>query len=147
MKKTLILIVAIIGVLTSSCENEPIGDAVVDLNNIIEVNSELYGMLQGIAAEPGTGITCIDFRYAFTLFIFDEELEIVDAEIIHNDREFSEFLGSLPPELSISLSYPITSTLANGETFEITNNEELKMAIDQCIQDEQLGYCNGLLEE
>lgn len=148
MKKIAILIVAIFGLTYLSCDNEPIGDANIDLSNIIEVNSELYGLLQNIAGTGGQDdIACIDFQYAFTLFIFDADLEILDAEIIHNDQEFSAFLGSLPPDQSISISYPITSTLSNGETFEITNNEELKMAIDQCVKDDLLGYCNNLLEE
>ena len=148
MKRIAVLIVALLGFTFYSCENEPIGTAQIDLSNLIEVNSELYGMLQGIAGDPSQNtIACIDFQYAFTLYVFDEELEIIDAQIIHNDLEFSEFLGSIPADQLISLSYPITSVLANGDTFEITNNQELKEAIDLCLRDELLGYCNGLLEE
>ncbi len=148
MKKILFVCTLITSLFFVSCENEPVGEAVIDLSNVIEVNSELYGLLQGIAGDPSQDqVACIDFQYAFTVFIFDEELEILDAEVINSDQEFSAFLASIPPEQSISVSYPITSTLANGEIFEVTNNEELKAAIDLCLRDELLGYCNNLLEE
>jgi len=148
MKKLFILCVTLATIGFSSCENEPVELLNISTDNIIEVNSELYSMLQGIAGDPSQNeIGCIDFIYAFTLYIFDENLEVIGAEVISNDMEFSDFLGSLPPENSISMSYPITSTLANGEEFIITNNAELKEAIDLCVKDEVLGYCNGLLEE
>lgn len=117
-----------------ACENEPVGDK-VDVSQAIPVESELYDLIQKVAGnEFDNDIACIDFRYAFTLLIFDEGLSLIDEVIVANDLEFSLLLGSLEYGKSISLSYPITGTNENGETFTINNNEELKQAIDQCRQ-------------
>src|SRR5690606_37479481 len=99
-----------------SCENEPIGKA--DPSKVIQVNSELYNLvLKAAGKDFENEITCIDFNYPFTLVIYDEQMEILDYQLVKSDIEFSEFLGNLAEGKSISLSYPITSVLENGELY------------------------------
>lgn len=129
-----------------SCENEPIDRA--DPSKVIAVDSELYKLIQRAAGNGFENeLTCIDFNYAFTLVVYDETMDIVAEQIIRSDLEFSDFLGGLDDGKSISLSYPITSILDNGYPFEIRNNEELKAALDQCVEADTVISCTTILTE
>lgn len=130
----------------SSCENEPLGK--IDSSQVIQVNSELYNLIEKAAGNDfDNEITCIDFNYGFTLVIYDENMEIFGYQVVNSDNEFSEFLATLEEGKSISLSYPITSILNNGENYTINNNEELKEALDECIHLDAVTNCNNILTE
>ena len=130
-------------IITYACENEPIGSFDVNVNTLDE---ELFNLVVQIPENEGeNAINCIEFNYAFVLFVFDGSMEFVEAKPIRSDLEFSTFLGNLDPEFSISLNYPITGTLENGELIEINTNQELKEAIDACQAEELQGRCNGTL--
>lgn len=129
-----------------SCENEPIAKA--DPSKVIQVNSELYNLvLKAAGNDFENEITCIDFNYPFTLVIYDENMDIIGYKPINSDIQFSEFLATLEEGKSISLSYPITSILDNGQPYEINNNEELKEAIDKCLEADTITTCNNILTE
>ncbi|CAM3297718.1 hypothetical protein [Aequorivita lipolytica] len=128
----------------NSCENEPISKA--DPSKVIQVNSELYNLIERAAGNDFENkITCIDFNYAFTLVIYDENMDIFAYQVIKSDIEFSEFLGTLEEGKSISLSYPISSILNNSQPYVINNNEELKEAIDKCLETDTITTCNNIL--
>ena len=130
----------------NSCENEPISKA--NPSKVIQVNSELYNLIERAAGKDfENDITCIDFNYSFTLVIYNENMDIFGYKIINSDIEFSMFLGTLEEGKSISLSYPITSILDNGQPYVINNNEELKEAIDKCEDADTLLTCNTILTE
>ncbi|MEM0519484.1 hypothetical protein [Aequorivita flava] len=138
----LLLILAII--CFSGCETESLGKA--DPSKVIQVDSELYNLIEKAAGNDFENeITCIDFNYAFTLVIYNEEMDIIGYQVIKSDLEFSEFLTTLEESQSISLSYPITSVLESGESYVINNNEELKEAIDRCIEADTVTTCNNIL--
>lgn len=144
MKKLCYLPLIFLLTFLNSCENEPISKA--DPSLVIQVNSELYNLILKTASNDFENeITCIDFNYPFTLVIYDESMDIFGYQLINSDIEFSDFLASLEEGKSISLSYPITSILNNGEPYTINNNEELKEAIDRCIKADTIGTCNGIL--
>lgn len=130
----------------NSCEDEPISKA--DPSKVIQVNSELYNLIERAAGKDfDNEITCIDFNYAFTLVIYDENMDIFGYQLINSDIEFSDFLGTLEEGKSISLSYPISSILNNGQPYVINNNDELKEAIDQCLDADTIITCNNILTE
>ena len=132
-----------------SCDNEAV--EVETTGELIPVNSELFTSLEAIAQDPvSNGIGCIDFVYSFSIFLYDTEQNIVGLESISSDQDFLMLLNTLAEGQSISLSYPITSTLIDGTAFSINSNEELRDAIASCVDEEQeafLAYCNGLLEQ
>jgi hypothetical protein len=108
------------------------------------VDSELYNNLERIADKtPERNLICINFEYAFTLNVFDENLEFIDVEIMDNVQELSVFLGGLEQTHSISISYPITGTTTDGLLISIENNDDLKDAIDLCIKEDYIYYCNA----
>ncbi|AFL80047.1 hypothetical protein Aeqsu_0535 [Aequorivita sublithincola DSM 14238] len=130
----------------NSCEDEPISKA--DPSKVIIVNSELYNLIQKACSNDFENqITCIDFNYAFTLVVYDENMEVFAYQIINSDIEFSDFLDALEEGKSIGLSYPISSVLNNGEPYVINNNDELKDAINKCLQADTITTCNNILTE
>ncbi len=146
MKRLFYIPIILLIAFFNSCENEPISKA--DPSNVIQVDSELYNLIERAAGNDFENeLTCIDFNYAFTLVIYDENMDIFGYQIINSDIEFSEFLGTLEEGKSISLSYPITSVLENGQPYVINNNEELKEAIDKCLEADTITSCNLILTE
>ena len=145
MKKTIKLLSIVLLIFSYSCETDSIDKISV---NTDVVDEELQELINRIPSEDEEdSINCIEFNYWFNLFVFDENMNLVNTIPIIDNEQFSEVLGSLNDSYSISLSYPITGTLSSGETIEINNNEELKESIDSCQKDEVLGECNGALTQ
>ncbi|WP_397363692.1 hypothetical protein [Olleya sp. R77988] len=131
----------------SACENEPIGGFNINAEDVITVNSELYNQLERITDDTNpTTITCIEFNYPLTMHAFDDNLQLLSTSLIPNDAQFLIYLNNLEDNYSISLSYPITTTLANGSTFSINNNEELKTNIDACIEEEEVDQIEDCIQ-
>ncbi|MFK7750479.1 MAG: hypothetical protein AB8B65_18960 [Kordia sp.] len=155
MKKQFVKIALIIfvGLVTFSCsdldDNEVIGT--VALENVIQKESELFGLIERVAeTEDEDEITCIKFIYAFTMLEFNADLMVVNEYIVSSDANFSFILENISEGNSIGINFPIQSILESGEEFLIQNKDELKQAIDDCIdvqQQEIIGQCNLLVQE
>lgn len=144
--KSLNLILLILITSFFSCQTEPLGEGLLSPSEKIKKNSELYNLLEKVTSEgenPTENIVCIDFIYPFKVLIYDENLVQVGAEILNGDIQFSQFLEELPSDQSISISYPMSTTLADGMVFSVNNNSELKLAIDSCSREDIIKYCNG----
>ncbi|QIE60411.1 hypothetical protein G5B37_12815 [Rasiella rasia] len=144
MKNFVYLLITAICCTFISCEDEPIGTAEINLDIVDE---ELFTYLQLITNDVPTeeSINCIEFNYSFTIFIFDENLTYEGAQAVFNNEDFVALLNSLDETQSISLNYPISGTLSNGDLIEVTTNEELKEAISNCSKDEHKRRCNNTL--
>ncbi len=152
MKNVLKTLLLTVFVFTQACYNETVEEVEIGEEEAIKVDSQLFGFLERVSKNTSEvsndeNIACVNFVYAFSVYVYNEELIFTGVQTISNDAEFSAFLGSLTPELSISLSYPITGTLFDGTEVSINNNEELKNSIDTCLEEEITTYCNGVLTE
>ena len=148
MKKIIKLVLLVLFIGITSCENEPVGASTISEGDLINVDSDLFRSLVAITDEEPENVTaCINFIYNFTIIVYDSNLEIIDFQIMHSDHEFILFLSGIEEGNSISLSYPITSTLANEEELIINNNDELQNNLKTCLEEETTGYCNGILED
>lgn len=130
-----------------SCQNEPIGSSLAVTTDLIKKDDVLFHLLQDIAttdSDPLKTIVCIDFIYPFQLLIYDETYQIINKKVITGDEMFSDFLANLPIDQFISISYPLQTRLADGTVFSVTNNAELKLAIDACSKPDIIGYCTDL---
>ncbi|WP_111682110.1 hypothetical protein [Winogradskyella tangerina] len=118
--------------------------------NAIPADSDLFDNLKEVASDSDNQnetIACIDFIYPITLFVFNENDEYQSTSTISDDDEFSNFLAPIPETYSISISFPIRSTLNTGEEFEINDKEELEESISNCLDIEMVGECEGLIRE
>ncbi|WP_047551063.1 hypothetical protein [Psychroserpens sp. Hel_I_66] len=121
----------------------------IDSVEVIRSDSDLYDNVKGITndeARPDESIACIDFIYPLTLFIFDDSDVYVSTNFILDDEQFSSILGNLEIDYSTSISFPITGTLESGEEIIINTTEELKVAIDNCLNEEILMECNTFIQ-
>lgn len=147
MKKSgKIVILLLIGMLFfNSCneENEP-----ADLTrNVIERDSELFALIESLLQrgnDPVENTVCIDFVYPFKLFIYNSESLPAGSIVLHSDNEFTQFLGQLPPGQTISISYPIQTTLPDGTIFNVNSDSQLKAALESCSREDIINYCNGI---
>lgn len=137
-------ILLLLMVLTTNCTDN---DDNFVMPELIGKNSDLYQLLNRVVEseneDPLEKIVCLDFVYPLELLVYNENLEVVDTRVITGDNNFSAFLGGLAIDLSISISYPITTTLGNGDVFTVNSNAELKLAIDSCSREDIITFCNG----
>ncbi|GAB5399162.1 MAG: hypothetical protein Aureis2KO_07470 [Aureisphaera sp.] len=141
MKK--LTFIGLLSLILISCESEPVGEATINYDTI-EATSELYSLLERTPGDEAENpLECIEFNYSFVIFIFNESLEYIEPVSIGDNEQFVGLLEAMPDNYSISISYPIKGTQSNGELLEITNNEELKAALEACEKDEEIRNCNG----
>ncbi|MFC4634205.1 hypothetical protein ACFO3O_09825 [Dokdonia ponticola] len=125
----------------TSCENEDIDDLFqITEADLIAEESDLFSLLDRITTDDpsATDVTCIDFIYSFTVVIYNEDVDLQSSRVVNNDAEFSEVLGLVSEGQFINVSFPISSTLADGTSLVIANKDELRAAIDACIEEEQI---------
>ena len=153
--KTLNLLLVLFALLTIiSCDNEDVDDIGqrTTTADLIAEESDLFALLNRVVTDdPDTSeITCIEFVYSFIVVEYDTDLQIVASQTVANDLEFSAFLLNVPDTHFVNISFPITSTLEDGTTFEVNNKEELETAIQQCREEQEeelIGQCFNILKD
>ncbi|MBF4466707.1 hypothetical protein [Flavobacterium sp. LC2016-12] len=115
---------------------------------VIQKDSELYKTLQKTtsdeAVQEGEVPPCVEFIYPLNLRLYDSNLNSIGIKNIISDANFSAVLENLSDGQSLSISYPITTTLADNTTYSVNNNEELNIALKNCTREDIIKYCNDL---
>ncbi len=119
----------------SSCVNEELEIDPIESSQLIEEESELFLFLSQITEEEteATSVTCIDFIYAFRVFVYDQFDEFVNASVVTGDLDFWQLLTGVPEGYSVGISFPISATLDDGTEFLIENKDQLAQAILACV--------------
>lgn len=129
-------------------DNLKVAQPLVNSADVITKDSELYNQIEKVTnAEGGSvldEIVCIDFIYPLQLLIYNQNLQAIGSQIIVGDAQFSSFLDTFPAQQSLSISYPISTTLQNGDVFTVNSNTELKFAIDSCSREDIINFYNNL---
>lgn len=149
MKFKSLFIVLLLLVTTISCDNEDVDDNLFFTLDLIAKDSELFDLL-GDVTENDSDLTCIEFMYSFTVAIYNNDGQEDTSQVVSNDQEFYQLLESLADGYSIGLSFPITSELEDGSTFEVVTPEELQDVIAACkeeFQEEVIGQCSSIIKE
>lgn len=131
----------------NSCVDIDDIDTDVVSKEVITKDSDLFQLISKVTKvgdNPTEHIVCLDFIYPFRVLIYDTNRNVVGSKVLIGDIQFSDFLAGLNSDQSISISYPIRTTLADGTVFSVTNNSELKLAIDSCSKEDIVNYCSGL---
>jgi len=151
MKKTIhlskIVMLLFLAITVNSCKDIDDSINIPNAEDLIHKDDELFNLIERVTTEeddPLQDIVCIDFVYPISLVIYNSTLQPIGSVTIIGDDNFSAFLGVLPADQSLSISYPITTTLADGTEFTVNNNAELKIAIDSCSREDIISYCSGL---
>lgn len=145
LSKVLILLCFI--TVNNSCEDIDDNIVLPKAEDIVTKGSELYSLLERVTNsenDPMHDIVCIDIVYPLRLNVYDQNLHPINTITIIGDENFSNFLGELPNNQYLSISYPISTTLSDGTEFTVNNNTELKLAIDSCSKEDIITYCTGI---
>lgn len=147
IKKVLLIGFLILSFFLTSCENEPIGGMDINTDTIAVASDTFHSLSRTPGDTADDPLSCIRFNYAFVLYIFDANETFLEAVGITSDAVFSEVLGNLEEEQSISISYPISGTTVAGDLIEVRNNDELKSILDSCLLEEVKNDCETSLTE
>jgi hypothetical protein len=101
----------------------------------VMVNSqeELNALIAACDSSGGDdSISCLDFEYPITFFIFDDNQQQTGTVTVNNDQELYIFLNSLDDDDYFSIDYPINVILDDGSVVAVNNNTELEQLIDDC---------------
>ena len=124
----------------ASCDNEDVDDlSQITTADLIAEESNLFNLIDRIVTDDPDAreVTCIDFVYSFVVIEYNEDLQIISSQTVSNDSEFASLLISIEENHFINVSFPITSQLEDGTTFEVANKEELEEAIIACKAEEE----------
>lgn len=119
----------------------------ITADDIIQKDSELFNLLKKVTKvgdNPTEVIVCLDFIYPFTIIVYDSNLMPINNVVLTGDLMFSDFLATFPTNQSISISYPISTSLSDGTVFSVNTNAELKLALDSCSKEDIISYCSNL---
>ncbi|HRE76656.1 MAG TPA: hypothetical protein PLL09_02405 [Flavobacterium sp.] len=128
----------------TSCEVEP-ADIKLDPNFYVPINDEIKEGLLRVAKYGTTNndnSVCIEFVYPFTILSFDSSYELITSQVIQESNQLVSFLEGVPETINISLSYPISAILPDGELFSISNNDELIIALNACTLEDIIAENN-----
>lgn len=146
MKKTThYLFLLLVTLFCVSCENEPV-DTKFDPSLLVSKNSDIIQEMIKVAKYANTSRenVCIEFVYPFAILEVDDNLELVQVHSIFGSDQLISFLENLNDGYSISISYPLGTILPNGDLFMVSNNSELKIALELCTLDDIISACDDL---
>lgn len=150
MKFTHFFFLLAIALIFSSCNNEDLDDNLfLQTVDLIANDTVLFNLIEDVTEEDSE-YTCIQFIYPFAVAIYNELDEEESLEQVASDEQFYLLLDNLEEGYSIGVSFPITSVLEDGTTFEVNTLEELQQAIELCReewQEEVISECNGYVQE
>lgn len=124
----------------------PITITQADFTEIVINNKEELAELVRSCVEGGQDddIECIDFVYPVTFYTFDINNTQTGKVTVENDEQLRRFFHELGEDDIVSLEYPVTLMKKDGTEVQVSNNEELAMALrmakDSCDEDDDNDY-------
>lgn len=80
-------------------------------------------------------IRCLDFVFPVSINTYDTNNQIANTVTIYNNTGFYNFIENLAGAEIFTVVYPVTLTLASGESIVVNNNRELEDLIEDAIDD------------
>ena len=105
--------------------------------NYTEVIVNSQEELNTYAADCSEGIDlvidCLDFIYPITFFVYNSATEETSTIVVENGEEMYLFLSNLSPTDYISIDYPISVEMEDGNVVTVNSNQELENLLNSCI--------------
>jgi hypothetical protein len=142
---TSILLFTVTILTINSCSDYDDNLKAIQLEDLIQKDSELFTVIQkSVKNISEESEVCVEFVYPIVVFEYDSNLTIIQNHNIFNDDDMIDLLNNLSVNNSISISYPINTTLNNGNVFSINNNDELLANLKECYQETTIEECNDI---
>lgn len=109
----------------------PIQVTLADHSVISLADDDALEEIQMTCLEAGSDsdIECVDFIYPFTVSVFNEKTENVDAQTLKTDKEVYNLFTT--EGLVINIEYPVRLIDSEGTTIDAIDNETLIMIINE----------------
>ena len=78
-------------------------------------------------------INCLEIDFPITILTYDANLEQSGSVVIESEQQLYNYMDNFDDDAYFSVNYPITATLSNGNTVEITSDADLENYIDECL--------------
>ncbi|WP_160111865.1 hypothetical protein [Aquimarina sp. AU58] len=117
-------------------ELEIIFPITVIFNDHTEVSVENQIELETINSNCTTNnenIECVDFKYPFSISVFDSQSELLETITFNSDKELFKFLKKLKEEDIATINFPITLIFSDNTETTITSIENLEQTIENTI--------------
>ncbi len=113
----------------------PITVTLADYSEVTLNDKDELGDLVAECIEGGDDedIECIDFVYPITLLTFNPDFVQTGSVTVTSDSELRRFFSGLETTDLVGVDYPISLELYDGTKVTITNNAELRDAIERAI--------------
>ncbi|MEH6537241.1 MAG: hypothetical protein V7719_12660 [Psychroserpens sp.] len=85
--------------------------------------------------EDDEDIECIDFNYPISFTTYNTLIDELDSESITSDMELYEFIDAIEDYLVININFPLTLSLYDGTSLNVSNLNDLESAIEDVIDD------------
>lgn len=100
---------------------------------VVNSQAELDALIAACENSGGDdSISCLDFQYPITFFIFDNNQQQTGTVTVNSDLELYIFLNSIDDDDYFSIDYPINVILEDGSVVTVNNNAELEQLIEDC---------------
>ncbi|MBT8275784.1 MAG: hypothetical protein KJO39_06565 [Bacteroidia bacterium] len=100
---------------------------------VVNSQAELDALIAACESSGGDdSISCLDFEYPITFFIFDNNQQQTGTVTVNSDLELYIFLNGIGDDDYFSIDYPINVILEDGSVVTVNNNAELEQLIEDC---------------
>lgn len=113
----------------------PITVVFSDFTEVIVKNIAELEVIKTNCSTNDENIECIDFKYPFTISVFDSESELIQTVTFSNDKELFEFLKDLKEQDIANINFPITVIFSDNTETVINNINTLELIIESTIED------------
>ncbi|TYB73838.1 hypothetical protein ES676_08835 [Bizionia saleffrena] len=140
-KKLFILPILALFIVTS-CQDEIVEVTLPNNQDTIGANSNLSNLLSSVSSLNGSLDDIIDNASCFAIAL-PVTIEINGSVFVVNSEDDYEIIINIFEEFSddddsLEIQFPITIILNDYTTLEITNQSELEVLVDECLNDEEL---------
>ena len=78
-------------------------------------------------------INCLNIDYPITILTYSLTNEQTGSVVIESDQQLYEYMHNFSNDALFAVDYPITATLNNGTTVEISSDLDLQSQISDCL--------------
>lgn len=79
-------------------------------------------------------ITTLNINYPITILTYDASLEQTGSVVVMSEQQLFTYMSNLSSSEYFSVKYPMTVTLADGSSEEVSSDAELKASINAALE-------------
>ncbi|WP_128755282.1 hypothetical protein [Aquimarina sediminis] len=113
----------------------PVTLILMDYTEISVENETELENINNSCSPTDENLECIDFKYPFSVSVFDSESELIQVLSFNNDKELFLFLKNLKEEDITSIKFPITVIFSDDTEIIVNDIDNLQQIIEDTIDD------------